>query len=115
MRPPESATPNGRRRSLRRFSKPTNFVAAALANSSGLAWWWSWSFDFIGWSGVPPRVAGLREKIVGGDRSPRASGIKFAIAERFVRPTLADRIDNLPRGLHLIAPNKKCRVTRHHI
>src|SRR5688572_18881225 len=115
MRPPESAIPNGCRRSLRRFNKPTSFVAAALANSSGVAWWWSWSFDFIRWSRVAPRMARLGEQIVGRDRPPRSRRIKLSIAQRFLCPTFADRINDLPGGLDFIAADKKRRVAGHHI
>src|SRR5688500_3762846 len=107
--------PNRWRRSLRRFSKPTNFVAAALANSSGVARRWSGSFDFDRWSRVAPRMAGLGEKIVGLAASPSARRIKFAIAQRFLRPTFANRINNLPGGFHFIAANEKRGVARHDI
>src|SRR5438046_1546571 len=57
----------------------------------------------------------VREKVVRRDRPPSARRIKFAICQRFVTPGSADRIDNSPGRLYLVAANEERCITSHDV
>src|SRR5437016_5163441 len=60
-----------------------------------------------------PRMAVLREQVVGRHRPPSAGGIKLTVRERLAFPGFANSIYNLPGGFDFVASNKKGRVPGH--
>ena len=55
-------------------------------------------------------MAGLGEEVFSRDRSPRAGGIKFPVAERFAFPAFANGIDDAPGSFNFIATDEKCGI-----